>query len=888
MKKLKIIVTNKFVLPFISLKDLSLNKEDIDSLEDKEEVVILKEFDEKNIVNDFLLRSNSLDKKSETLPIDCGMIGIFRKIKSFENSDKINYKIVLKNKIIITDMKKEEDFYFVKSYKNIIGSKEYDLNKIHDNYFKYFNNDDTPLKRQEVIEENFSDSLAPSVRKFNKLIDNYIDTYFKILKSPKDFIKSFLVAPEKLKGVFKLDDECFYNSFFRIISKKINLFNNVGYFYEESRLNLLRHFFSDYIKSTLEKNEMFYFQFENDCIYKKLVCGIKKINLSKTELETNNTFEELEASVNEKLGNQDEKITADKKEKLTYENIASFFNIRQNDDIPAEKAQYIRKIASFVGNIDHRKFVYLSIENLREIDASIKSIDFNHDEILKNYLKRLPFCLNEDDKSLFDFEKSKKELDKSIEGLEEAKNNILKFALAKQINPFNDDRYICLVGNPGVGKTSLVKEVANAIGYEYCFISLAGLASSFILVGNERSFKNAKPGLIVDAIAIKGSNKIVIVLDEIDKIGHDTTYGDIENSLIRLFDPTLGFKLYDEYLQFSYDYKDVIFICTANNINNVSAPLRNRLKIINLDDYVLDEKISIAKNKIIPRIAEEFFLDKNKVKVNDEVITYIVNNFAFEGGVRKLSNKLHDLIFDKLAMLLKEDTQNSIHKSNNKKYEITIDMDFVKTNTKLSDKVYLPKLSQNIGISNGVAYFTLLEGGSDSEVIQFESIFVKKDNVERGNNDNSLVINGNVQQLMKESVLTAYYFLKSHKNELNISDFKFDDYELYFNVINTSGVKIDGGSAGSAICLSLLSYIYKKEIPVSKVFSGMITLNGEIKEVGGIKTKLIGLKKYGFIKDVYLSINNKRDVDMIPSKYIDGLNIHYVSNMIELAKIIFS
>lgn len=890
MEKLKIIVSNNFVLPFISLKELSLSKEDIDSLQDKEEIILLLQLNKTKKENDYILRSDSFDQIKNNLVNECGVLGIFRKVKTIKSENKFHIKIVLKNKIVINDIEKEKDFYFVTSYKNIRGNKEYDLNVIHDNYFNFYNNEFTLFKRKEVDGENFSDSLAPSVSKFYKIINNYIDKFWKVLKSPSDFIDTFRVTNDRLKGIFKLDDDDFYNSFYRILSKKISLFDNAKYFFEESRLNLLRYLFNDYISTTLEEGEMLYFQFENNCMYKKLICGIEKSGVKNKETDTDSFFEEIENSINEQIQNKEEKTSDDKnkKEEITLDSLESFFGIKKSSDIPPEKTKYIKQINSFCRDCDYKKFVNLPVEDLREIEASIKSIDDRNDDVLKNYLKRLPFCKNEENKLAFNFENAKKELDKSIEGLEEAKNSILKFALAKQINPFNDDRYICLVGNPGIGKTSLVKEVANAIGYEYSFISLAGLATSFILLGTERSYKNSKPGLIIDAIATKGSNKIVIVLDEIDKIGHDNNYGDIENSLIRLFDPTLGFKLYDEYLQFSYDYKDVIFICTANNIHNVSSPLRNRLKIINLDDYLLDEKISIAKNKIIPRIAESLFLDSNKVNISEEVISYIINNLTFEGGVRRLSNKLHDLILDKLVLLIKEDQENKNDIKDNKKYEITIDMDFVKSHTKQSEQIYLPKLSQNIGISNGVAYFTLLEGGSDSEIIQFESIFVKKDNVERENNNNSLVINGNVQQLMKESILTAYYFLKSHKNELNINDFKFDDYELYFNVINTSGVKVDGGSAGSAICLSLLSYIYKKEIPISKVFSGMITLNGEIKEVGGIKTKLIGLKKYGFIKDVYLSINNKKDVEIIPSNYIEGLNIHYVSNMIELAKKIFS
>ena len=247
MEKLKIIVSNNFVLPFISLKELSLSKEDIDSLQDKEEIILLLQLNKTKKENDYILRSDSFDQIKNNLVNECGVLGIFRKVKTIKSENKFHIKIVLKNKIVINDIEKEKDFYFVTSYKNIRGNKEYDLNVIHDNYFNFYNNEFTLFKRKEVDEENFSDSLAPSVSKFYKIINNYIDKFWKVLKSPSDFIDTFRVTNDRLKGIFKLDDDDFYNSFYRILSKKISLFDNAKYFFEESRLNLLRYLFNTFL-----------------------------------------------------------------------------------------------------------------------------------------------------------------------------------------------------------------------------------------------------------------------------------------------------------------------------------------------------------------------------------------------------------------------------------------------------------------------------------------------------------------------------------------------------------------------------------------------------------------------------------------------------------------
>jgi len=457
----------------------------------------------------------------------------------------------------------------------------------------------------------------------------------------------------------------------------------------------------------------------------------------------------------------------------------------------------------------------------------------------------------------FDLHHAQKVLDKDHYGMEKIKERIIEYLAVLKLKGDMKSPILCLVGPPGVGKTSLGKSIARAIGRNYIRMSLGGLHDEAEIRGHRRTYIGAMPGRIVQSIRKAKSSNPVFVLDEIDKVSGMTINGDPSAALLEVLDPEQNISFYDNFLEVEYDLSKVMFIATANSLNTVHPALRDRMEIIDLSGYLIEEKIEIARRHLVPKQLKEHGIDKKKITFSKPVLQSIIENYTRESGVRLLEKTIAKVIRNRARFIaMNEEIALSLTNEDIEKILGPAPFNY--------EKSYSGKTP---GVATGLAWTAV--GG--------EILFVE---VSLSQGKGVLTVTGNLGDVMKESASLAYEYLKSHANLLNLENDIFEKWNVHIHVPEGATPK-DGPSAGITMFTALASAFTKQPVNDKLAMSGEITLRGRILPVGGVKEKILAAKR-AKITDIILSEDNRRDIMEIKPDYIKGLKFHYLTDMIDV------
>jgi ATP-dependent Lon protease len=460
----------------------------------------------------------------------------------------------------------------------------------------------------------------------------------------------------------------------------------------------------------------------------------------------------------------------------------------------------------------------------------------------------------------YDLKNAKKVLDADHYGMSKIKTRILEYLAVLKLKGDMKSPILCFLGPPGIGKTSLGRSIAHAIGRKYVRVSLGGLHDESEVRGHRKTYIGAMPGRIIQSIRKCKSSNPVIILDEIDKIGNDFR-GDPSSALLEVLDPEQNHTFYDNYLELEYDLSKVLFIATANNLQNIQPALRDRLEIIDLSGYAVEEKVEIAKRHLLPKQKEAHGLGKVNFKIADKVLEKIIEQYTRESGVRELDRQL--------ASIMRYEAKELAMKNKIKPTVTATDVEKILGQHRYSNEIY--KTANMPGVAVGLAWTYV--GG---DILFIESILSE--------GKGELRLTGNLGNVMKESATTALSYLQANARKLGVNMEDFSKKNIHIHVPE-GAVPKDGPSAGITMLTSLTSAFTGRKVKPFLAMTGEITLRGQVLPVGGIKEKILAAKRAG-LKEIILCWQNAKDVNEIESSFIKGLQFHYVKTMqqvIELA-----
>ena len=530
-----------------------------------------------------------------------------------------------------------------------------------------------------------------------------------------------------------------------------------------------------------------------------------------------------------------------------------------------EEADSDEEIAELEQKIEDSKIPEdLKGKLVKEIARLKRMPDFSSEaSVIRSYVETvLELPWDKSTKDEIDIKKAQEILDEDHYGLEEVKERILEFLAVKKLNNTLKGSIICLVGPPGVGKTSLAHSIARSMNRKFTRISLGGVRDEAEIRGHRRTYVGAMPGRIVNSLKQVGVNNPVMLFDEIDKMASDFR-GDPASAMLEVLDPAQNSTFEDHYIDHTFDLSKVFFVCTANDIGGIPGPLRDRMEIIFIESYTEFEKLNIAKKYLIPQTKEENGLNDYKIPFSDASILKVINEYTREAGVRSLRREISK-IFRKMAkeILLEKTSKLSVTETKIKKYL---------GNAKYrADKI--KKDEGKIGVVNGLAWTAV--GGTTLEV---QAVKMEGKGL--------LQLTGKLGDVMQESARVAYSYVRHIKNELGIEE-KFNektDVHLHFP---EGAVPKDGPSAGITITTAIISVLANKEVRQDVAMTGEITITGEVLAVGGIKEKVIGAQRVG-IREVVLPFDNKVDTEELPKEIASEMKFHFAKTYEDVKKIVF-
>ncbi|QDO94804.1 endopeptidase La [Formosa sediminum] len=480
--------------------------------------------------------------------------------------------------------------------------------------------------------------------------------------------------------------------------------------------------------------------------------------------------------------------------------------------------------------------------------------------IQRNYLDLfLDLPWNEFSKDKFDLKRAQRILDRDHYGLEDVKRRIIEYLAVLKLRNDMKSPILCLYGPPGVGKTSLGKSIAEALGREYVRVSLGGLRDEAEIRGHRKTYIGAMPGRILQSLKKAGTSNPVFVLDEIDKLSN-SHQGDPSSALLEVLDPEQNSAFHDNFLELGYDLSKVMFVATSNSLNTIQPALLDRMEIINVTGYTIEEKVEIAKRHLVPKQIKEHGLTEKDIKIGKPQLEKIVEGYTRESGVRGLEKQIAKVVRYVAKNIAMEE-----------EYNVKI------SNEDIIEVLGGPKLERDkyennnvAGVVTGLAWTRV--GG---DILFIESILSKG----KGN----LSITGNLGKVMKESATIAMEYIKANAEELDLNPEIFDKYNVHIHVPEGATPK-DGPSAGVTMLTSLVSLFTQRKVKSSLAMTGEITLRGKVLPVGGIKEKILAAKR-ARIKDIMLCEENRRDIEEIKQEYLKGLTFHYVTEMSDVLKI---
>ncbi len=493
------------------------------------------------------------------------------------------------------------------------------------------------------------------------------------------------------------------------------------------------------------------------------------------------------------------------------------------------------------------------IEKLRRFNPS--SPDYS---VLYSYLDtlvKLPW--HKQTAPVRDLEKARKILEDDHYGLDKVKERILEQLALIMHNPRGKSPIICLVGPPGVGKTSIGKSVAHALGRKYERVSFGGLHDEAEIRGHRRTYIGAMPGRIIDAMKRAGTVNPVLVLDELDKIGNDYK-GDPAAALLEVLDPEQNCHFHDNYIDVDYDLSNVLFIATANTLSTIARPLIDRMEIIELPGYLVEEKVEIAQRHLLPRICCDLNLAPEKLEISNEALLDIIRNYTSESGVRTLDKQLAKVGRKAvMAEMTKSDFPSPVQPDDL--------YDLLGLAPHIPDKY---EGNEFAGVVTGLAWTEV--GG---EILMAESSLALSKTP-------TLTLTGKLGDVMKESATIAYQWVKAHATQLGIDPALFDKYSLHIH-FPEGAIPKDGPSAGITIATSIVSTFTQRRVAERIAMTGEITLRGKVLPVGGIREKILAAKRAG-IDTIVLSAQNRRDIEDMPTAYISGMTFNFVDTVAEV------
>ena len=583
---------------------------------------------------------------------------------------------------------------------------------------------------------------------------------------------------------------------------------------------------------------------EENSIKDRLFALMKVLN---REIQFQHLRQDIRSKTREDLDEQ-------QREYFLHQQIKNIKEELGDGDSAPDKKELLEKAKNKKWSEDIAKIFQKELDKLDTLNP--QSPDYS---VQVNYLQtmvNLPW--NEYTKDDLDLKRAKRILDKDHYGMEKVKERILEYIAVLQLRGNLKSPILCLYGPPGVGKTSLGKSIAEAMKRKYVRVSLGGLHDESEIRGHRKTYIGAMPGRIIKNIQKAGSSNPVFILDEIDKVTHNSVNGDPSSALLEVLDPEQNNAFHDNYLDMDYDLSKVLFIATANDLNTIPRPLLDRMELIEVSGYITEEKVEIAKRHLVPKELENTGLDQleEKPKFAKATLEKIIESYTRESGVRQLEKQINKAM-RKLAFKQAMDKQLPYTK-------ITPD--------KLEDLLGKPPFTRDIyqgnkyaGVVTGLAWTSV--GG---EILFIETSLSK-------GKAGKLTLTGNLGDVMKESAVIALEYVKAHINALNVDYRIFEQWNIHIHVPEGATPK-DGPSAGITIATSIASALTQRKVRKNTAMTGEITLRGKVLPVGGIKEKILAAKRAG-ITDIVMCSENKKDVEEIPEVYRKGLQFHFVENI---------
>jgi ATP-dependent Lon protease len=496
-----------------------------------------------------------------------------------------------------------------------------------------------------------------------------------------------------------------------------------------------------------------------------------------------------------------------------------------------------------------KKLFQTGLEKLERMHPSTPdySVVYNHLDLLLD----LPWLEYTDDN--YDLKNAKKVLDNDHYGMSKIKNRIIEYLAVLKLKGDMKSPILCFLGPPGIGKTSLGRSIAHAIGRKYTRVSLGGLHDESEIRGHRKTYIGAMPGRIIQSIRKVKTSNPVMILDEIDKIGKDLR-GDPSSALLEVLDPEQNHSFYDNYLESEYDLSKTLFIATANDISQIQPALRDRLEIIDLSGYAVEEKIEIAKRHLLPKQKEAHGLDKINFKIQDSVLEKVIEDYTRESGVRELDRQL--------ASIMRYQAKELAYKHKVKPTVSKADLIKILGQSRYSNDLY--KTVNMPGVAVGLAWTYV--GG---DILFIETLLSE--------GKGELKLTGNLGNVMKESATTALTYLQANFKKIGVDPELFKTKSIHVHVPE-GAVPKDGPSAGITMLTALSSAFTGRKVKPYLAMTGEITLRGQVLPVGGIKEKILAAKRAG-MKEIILCWQNEKDVNEIDQSFIKGVQFHYVKTM---------
>lgn len=602
--------------------------------------------------------------------------------------------------------------------------------------------------------------------------------------------------------------------------------------------SFLIHFVSSNLNSEIKEKQRL-LEISSIKARAELLMNLMQTELQYTELKnkvTNKTRAELDKQQREYFLQQQMKAI---KDELGSDNVA-------------EVKDMLKKAENKKWTTAAKEMFTKGVEKLERMHPSTPdySVVYNHLDLMLD----LPW--DEYTQDSYDLRKARKILDQDHYGMHKIKERILEYLAVLKLKGDMKSPILCFLGPPGIGKTSLGKSIAAAIQRKYVRVSLGGLHDESEIRGHRKTYIGAMPGRILQSIRKVKSGNPVMILDEIDKVGSDHR-GDPSSALLEVLDPEQNNTFYDNYLELEYDLSKVLFIATANNLSNIPAPLRDRLEIIDLSGYAVEEKIEIARRHLIPKQQEMHGLKPASFKLSETVLEKTIQDYTRESGVRELDRQL--------ASIMRYQAKELVTKGKLKATITNNDVEKILGKPRYSNDLY--KIANMPGVAVGLAWTYV--GG--------DILFIE---TQLSEGKGELKLTGNLGNVMKESASTALTYLEANCKKVDISPEIFNKKDIHIHVPEGATPK-DGPSAGITMLSALASAFTGRKIKPYLAMTGEITLRGQVLPVGGIKEKVLAARRAG-LKEIIMCWQNEKDVEEINPQYIKGIKFHYVKTMMQV------